>query len=328
MNTAKQRSTFISYSRKDKEFALEFAREMKSASHLVWLDQVDIHTGMRWDDEVERALHECEIFLIILTPASISSENVKDEIGYAIDHGKRILPVLLEECAVPLRLRRFQYVDFTKLEFSEGVKRAKQLLENFIHERPTPGPTTALPEVQNAPKTEVTTVSSLPAQEKSLPRRWIFGGVGILALFALLGALGAMLMFRGSIFPPAPTPTFVIPSQSSDVPLIETVNVSTHPPIPDGLKEVFMGDPESLETITTTNVIKFNGLTYWAYSYLDNRNSLAIVAYDSSNNIVNQWEKSGARYLWKITVDSDNETITFHGQASHTVFMNWSDLVP
>src|SRR5687767_3842140 len=128
MNTAKQRWTFISYSRKDKEFALEVARELKSAGHLVWLDQLDIPTGTRWDDEVERALHECEIFLIILTPTSISSENVKDEIGYAIDHEKRILPVLLEECAVPLRLRRFQYVDFTKMEFSEGVKRAKQLL--------------------------------------------------------------------------------------------------------------------------------------------------------------------------------------------------------
>jgi hypothetical protein len=89
MNTAKLRWTFISYSRKDKEFALKFARELKSAGYLVWLDQLDTPTGARWDDAVERALRECEIFLIILTTASISSENVKDEIGYAIDHGKR-----------------------------------------------------------------------------------------------------------------------------------------------------------------------------------------------------------------------------------------------
>ena len=110
MSTAKQCGTFVSYSRKDKEFALEFARELKSAGYSVWLDQLDIPTGARWDDEVETALRECEIFLIILTAASASSENVKDEIGYAIDHGKRIMPVLLEECDIPLRLRRFQYV--------------------------------------------------------------------------------------------------------------------------------------------------------------------------------------------------------------------------
>ena len=108
MNTLKRRGAFISYSRRDKEFALEFARELRAAGYLVWLDQLDIPTGARWDDEVEKALREHEIFLIILTPASVSSENVKDEIGYAIDHGKRIMPVLLEACDVPLRLRRFQ----------------------------------------------------------------------------------------------------------------------------------------------------------------------------------------------------------------------------
>jgi hypothetical protein len=77
---------------------------------------VDIPTGSRWDDEVERALEACEIFMVILTPASSKSDNVKDEIGYAIDTGKRILPILLENAKVPLRLRRFQYVDFTKKE--------------------------------------------------------------------------------------------------------------------------------------------------------------------------------------------------------------------
>jgi tetratricopeptide (TPR) repeat protein len=125
-----------------------------------------------------------------------------------------------------------------------------------------------------------------------------------------------------------PTPTIVIPGQSKSVPLIETLNVDTHPTVPAGLKEAFLIGPDSLESSPTTNVVKFNGLTYWAYSYIDNRFSLAIVAYDSSNNIIRQWEKSGARYLWKITVDSNNQTVVFHGQASNTIVMQWSDLVP
>jgi hypothetical protein len=101
MATESQRSTFISYSRINEVFALELAKELKSAGYLVWLDQLDIPTGARWDDEIEKALNECSIFLAILTPAFIESENAKDEIGYAIDHGKRILPVLLEECEIP-----------------------------------------------------------------------------------------------------------------------------------------------------------------------------------------------------------------------------------
>jgi hypothetical protein len=213
--TTKQRWTFISYSRRDKEFALELATELKSSGLSVWLDQLDIPTGARWDDEVEQALHESEIFLIVLTSASISSENVKDEIGYAIDHGKRILPVLLEACEIPLRLRRFQYVDFTKLEFDEGVKRAKQLLENFIHERSAPVARMDL-QPQKISKPVYVAQPSLP-QKKSIPRKWIFGGAGILALTVLLGAIlafAAIVMLRDPVppvteLPPAQGPTIV-----------------------------------------------------------------------------------------------------------------------
>jgi hypothetical protein len=214
--TTKQRWTFISYSRRDKEFALELATELKSSGFFVWLDQLDIPTGARWDDEVERGLRESEIFLIILTSASISSENVKDEIGYAIDHGKRILPVLLEACEVPLRLRRFQYVDFTKLEFKEGVKRAQQLLESFINARSAPVAKIDF-ESRKISKTADATPLLLPAQKKSIPRRWIFGGAGVLALTALIGALlafGVIMMLRGPVSqatePPAPQSSTIV----------------------------------------------------------------------------------------------------------------------
>src|SRR5512141_2888573 len=98
MTSAKEQHTFISYSRSNMDFALRLARALKEAGYPVWVDQMDIPVGARWDDELEIALDACGIFLVILTPASIASENVKDEIGYAIDHSKRILPVLLEEC--------------------------------------------------------------------------------------------------------------------------------------------------------------------------------------------------------------------------------------
>src|SRR5215207_2599398 len=132
------RRAFISYSRLNKEFATKLAKGLRAAKYPVWFDQLDIPTGARWDDEVEKALRECNIFMIILTPASIGSENVKDEIGYAIDRGKRILPVLLEECDVPLRLRRFQYVDFTTKSFGEGFESAKELLSELIDEESIP----------------------------------------------------------------------------------------------------------------------------------------------------------------------------------------------
>ena len=132
MSTGNQPLTFISYSRADSEFALELANELRSSDFNIWLDQLDIPPGGRWDDEVERALRYCDIFMVILTPHSIDSNNVKDEIGYAIDSNKRILPVLLENAAVPFRLRRFQYVDFTGKSYEDGIEAAKQLLKKQV----------------------------------------------------------------------------------------------------------------------------------------------------------------------------------------------------
>jgi hypothetical protein len=150
MSPQKHRRTFISYSRINKEFALKLALELRSSGFDIWLDQLDIPTGSRWDDEVEQALEDCEIFMVILTPASSTSSNVKDEIGYAIDTGKRILPILLEDAKVPLRLRRFQYVDFTEKNYDEGVESAKKLLRKLIDE-PT-GPVEQFPGVLQAQK--------------------------------------------------------------------------------------------------------------------------------------------------------------------------------
>ena len=124
---------FVSYPRKNAEFALQLARELKSEGFQVWFDQLDIQAGSRWDDEVQKALGECEIFMVILTPEAIESQNVKDEIGYAIDSGKRILPLLLEKCDIPFRLRRFQYVDFTEMDYKVGIENAERLLTNLIN---------------------------------------------------------------------------------------------------------------------------------------------------------------------------------------------------
>jgi TIR domain-containing protein len=138
MANEKQRRAFISYSRINKEFTTKLVKGLRTGGYSVWFDLLDIPTGSRWDDEVENALRECSIFMVILTPASIASENVKDEIGYAIDHGKRVLPVLLEECDVPLRLRRFQYVDFTTKSFEEGFESAKELLGDLVNQASVP----------------------------------------------------------------------------------------------------------------------------------------------------------------------------------------------
>ena len=70
------------------------------------------------------------------------------------------------------------------------------------------------------------------------------------------------------------------------------------------------------------------GWTYWAYSYLDNRDSMAIVAYDASNDVVLNVEQPGARYLVEIDIDYLAQTARFVGQVGENFTKTWLSLRP
>lgn len=105
--------TFVSYSRADSEFALKLASDLRANGASVWLDQLDIAAGARWDSAIEDALRRSARVIVLLSPKAVASQNVLDEVSFALDEGKTIVPVLVEACAVPMRLRRLQHVDFT-----------------------------------------------------------------------------------------------------------------------------------------------------------------------------------------------------------------------
>ena len=113
---------FFSYSRTDSDFALRLAKDLREAGADIWMDQLDIGAGDRWDQTVEKALDDAKRVLVILTPESISSNNVMDEVSYALEQGKKVIPILLKPCNVSFRLRRLQQINFTG-NYDEAFKR-------------------------------------------------------------------------------------------------------------------------------------------------------------------------------------------------------------
>ncbi len=105
---------FFSYSRENSETVLELAKELRNAGADIWLDQLDIKPGTRWDKSIEDALASSQTLLVILSKPAVESDNVMDEVSYALEEGKTVVPVLLEECEIPFRLRRLQFADFTE----------------------------------------------------------------------------------------------------------------------------------------------------------------------------------------------------------------------
>ena len=120
-------STFVSYARDDSQFALRLVNDLKSAGAIVWLDQLDIAPGQRWDRTVEEALAACPRVLVVLSPSSVESNNVMDEVSFALEQGKVVIPVLHRDCTIPLRLRRMQYVDM-KTEYERGLEQVLKTL--------------------------------------------------------------------------------------------------------------------------------------------------------------------------------------------------------
>lgn len=105
---------FFSYSRIDgAQFAFRLAVDLKKEQFDVWIDQEDIRAGSEWDLEIEKALESCDFLLFIETASSVKSDNVLDEVYYAMEQRKKVIPLIVVDSKTPYRLQRLQHIDFT-----------------------------------------------------------------------------------------------------------------------------------------------------------------------------------------------------------------------
>ncbi|MBX2922090.1 MAG: toll/interleukin-1 receptor domain-containing protein [Chitinophagaceae bacterium] len=121
---------FFSYSRQDgSEFSLRLAVDLKKSGFNVWIDQQDIRAGTEWDLEVEKALETCDCLLFVETERSVVSNNVLDEVYYALGQNKKVIPLIVVDSKTPFRIQRIQHVDFTQ-DYDTGLKKLIQELQN------------------------------------------------------------------------------------------------------------------------------------------------------------------------------------------------------
>lgn len=118
-------SIFVSYSRKDLNFAMRLTTELKKLGANIWIDQSGIGLGDNWDTSIEDALDAANILLLLVSKTSSASQNVQDEVSWAKNTDKKIIPLLIEDCEMPMRWQRMQYADFN----SSPEKAIKSIIE-------------------------------------------------------------------------------------------------------------------------------------------------------------------------------------------------------
>ena len=68
---------FISYSRKDIDFARKFSGDLEKAGYDVWWDLTDLRGGDDWVRVIPDAIEKSDFFIIVLSPNYIESEWVR-----------------------------------------------------------------------------------------------------------------------------------------------------------------------------------------------------------------------------------------------------------
>jgi hypothetical protein len=129
----KEVKIFICYGREDYLQADRIYRRLKFEKYIPWMDKKNIVGGQDWDLEITRIIEqESDFFLACLSTHSVSKEGyVQKELkkGFEIldrqPEGKiYLIPVRLDECKVPQRLKKLHWVNLFEFQGMENLLRA------------------------------------------------------------------------------------------------------------------------------------------------------------------------------------------------------------
>ena len=116
---------FLSHNHADKPRVRKVAERLKAAGLRVWLDDWGIQAGDMIALKVDEGLEQSRVLLLCISPAALASGWVALERSTAVHRdpanaGRRFIPLLLGDCALPDTLRRYKVVDFRDVCGSAG----------------------------------------------------------------------------------------------------------------------------------------------------------------------------------------------------------------
>jgi TIR domain len=131
---------FLCHSSADKDRVRELYHRLRAESFDPWLDVEKLRGGQDWEFEIKKAVRRSGVVIVCLSQDSISKEGyVQKEIKLALDVADEkpegtifVIPLKLEECNVPDRLRKLQWVDYFR---EDGFERLRSALAKAMADR-------------------------------------------------------------------------------------------------------------------------------------------------------------------------------------------------
>jgi WD40 repeat protein len=127
---------FVSYSRRDAGFVRRMVDSISGGGREVWLDTEGIQDGEVFPEAIKRAIEQSDTFLFVITPSAVNSAYCENEVEYARQMQKRILPVLREpvpDAELPPEIRDRNWIPFTEdADFEQGMARLVTALDTDL----------------------------------------------------------------------------------------------------------------------------------------------------------------------------------------------------
>lgn len=116
---------FISYSHKDKVFVNKLVNSLRENGVDTWTDSKEIFAGNNLIEKIKDGISSVDYFVMVLSKNSINSKWVNYELSATIlneisREEKIVLPVLIENCEIPLSLQNRIYADF-RFSYENGL---------------------------------------------------------------------------------------------------------------------------------------------------------------------------------------------------------------
>src|SRR5215831_4969591 len=106
---------FISYARKDLEFANAITSQLIAYGFDAYLDQKDILPSEPWRDRLAGLIIHSDAVVFVISPDSIVSDVCTWEVDFASKLAKRVVPIVWRRVAndqIPFGLSRLNYIFF------------------------------------------------------------------------------------------------------------------------------------------------------------------------------------------------------------------------
>lgn len=167
----------------------------KNTGAVCWMDMEGIESGAQFEDIIVTAIDKSEMVLFLLSENSMQSKWVKDEIRYAYETEKKVVPANIDGCT-PTGWFLFKFGGRDVIDCSNEIQRNK-MMENIKLWFPKADNTTTTPKTTPTPPTSTEPTSPSLWEKIQQNPNAKKGGMVAAALAVCIG-VGAMLMPSGN----------------------------------------------------------------------------------------------------------------------------------